>query len=138
MLLLLLGFGLGLGLGLSLSWLCLRGGRFAHGRLHHRVLVFKSALKEEVRGKLLVLIAGEVRLRCLVLAEAQGHQALDRFHFLLAHAHDALIGMAGLAALGHASLGHTTLRASTSTSTSGSSSHDEVHKSHGVLLNYLV
>jgi len=75
LLLLLLGFGLGLGLGLSfglglrqsLSWLCLRGGRFAHGRLHHRVLVFKSALKEEVRGKLLVLIAGEIRFSSAAL-----------------------------------------------------------------------
>ena len=111
-------------------------GRLGHSLVKRVIVVLAHLLKQEVGGKLLVLIAGEVRLRCLVLAEAQGHQALDRFHLLLAYAHDALVGVAGLAALGHASLGHTTLRASTSTSSFAS--HDKVHKSHGVLLNYLV
>jgi hypothetical protein len=54
------------------------------------IVVIQCLLKQEICGHVLVLLAGEVSLRCLSLSKAETLQTLDRLHFLVSDLEAAL------------------------------------------------
>ena len=114
---------------------CLRAHWLSHSLVHSLTVVFHSLIKQEVGSVLLILIACEVGLSSLTLRETKALKSLNCLHFLCCDLDTTLWR--------HTSWRHLTVvlrLTSTSArhSTTLSTCHNQIHESHGVLLDFSV